>query len=59
MSKFYTLTEVADILGISKFTLYQQSREGRLPKWMRAVRVGNATRFPKTIIDRAAQEAAA
>lgn len=45
--EFYTLREVAELLNIPESTLYQQSREGRLPAWMGAVRVGNATRFPK------------
>lgn len=45
--EFYTLREVAQIMNIPEPTLYQLSREGRLPAWMGAVRVGSATRFPK------------
>lgn len=45
--EFYTLREVAQLMNIPEPTLYQLSREGRLPEWMGAVRVGRATRFPK------------
>lgn len=55
MTKFYTLREVAQILGIPQSTLYEQSHKGRLPKWMGAIRIGSSTRFPKAVIDAAAE----
>lgn len=57
--KFYTTPEAAEILGVSRSALYQQSREGRLPEQLGAVRIGTRTVFPKAALDRLAEGGAA
>lgn len=51
----YTLPETAEILGMSKSTLYKQSAQGRLNPELGAIRTGRTTRFPRRVIDRLAE----
>ena len=47
----YTVTEVADLLGVARSTLYEQVARGRADD-LRPIRVGRTTRFPRAHIDR-------
>lgn len=51
ISRAYTVSEVSDISGIPKTTLYQQAREGRCPE-LRPIRCGSRTVFPRSHIDK-------
>lgn len=46
----YSAAETSQILGISKSTILAAVRENRAPH-LHAVRVGQAVRFPKNVID--------
>lgn len=50
MTKYYTIREAAEILGIPKSTLYRHAREGQL-KHLKAFRIGTKTFIPKNKID--------
>lgn len=45
--QFMTVAEVADMVRVSRMTVYRMVHSGELP----AVRVGNSYRVPKTAVD--------
>lgn len=53
----YSSTETATILGIGKSTLLEHVNKGTADH-LRAIRVGNAVRFPMAVIDALAEGAA-
>ena len=48
--KAYTLTETAELLGMSKSTLYSYARQGKIDH-LRPIRLGTKTFFPRKHID--------
>ena len=49
---FYTVREVAGILGVSLMTVYRLVREKRLP----SIRVGRSYRIPESAVNKAVTE---
>lgn len=56
-ARTYSAREAADILGIGKSTIHDHVRNGTAAH-LHPVRVGQAVRFPKTVIDALAGGAA-
>jgi excisionase family DNA binding protein len=50
--KFFTVREVAAVLGVSMMTVYRLVREKHLP----SIRVGRSYRIPESAVDKAARE---
>lgn len=51
----YSAAEVASITGISKSTICKWVREGKA-NHLHPIKLGNALRFPRTVIDQLAPE---
>lgn len=47
MEKLLTVSEVAEILRLNRFTIYRMSERGRLP----SVKIGKALRFRQSDLD--------
>ncbi|OKL46924.1 DNA-binding protein [Boudabousia liubingyangii] len=45
--KLATVAEIADLLRVSKMTVYRMIHDGELP----AIRVGRSFRVPQTVVD--------
>ena len=57
-SRTYTVAEAAEILGISKFTIYGTIRRGTFDPRIRIIRVGNRILLNAADVDRLAGAAA-